>query len=582
MANTEQKSREEVRTFWIGPPLSYYEIVSLKSFVATGARVFLYSFDDLVVPDGVELCDARDILSDDVDEFRSANGDITWSKHSDIFRYAMLQKFGGWYADLDVICLQPELPKADVYFGAARNNWLNTAVLKFPPRHVLIDALLKQSRDIVPTIRGVTTEEARIAIGPALINRLVDELSFRHLTQPESKAYEIAFVELLSFFDPAQCANVQSRLAASDFTHLWNEGWRSIRIPKNLGPPAGSFLDLIFRKFGVDVPERGRLRYEAVASWEMEHRLLNVIKHRRNLDKITMETVNEFASADQFQRPRQSCTLNVPHIQTSAAQTLRTFWHGDTIGPYQLLCLKSFADRGHQVEVFSYHPDLVAPDWLKIRNAAEILPQDQVLHPLQEEGQFAIHSHLFRWTLLLRLGGWWIDPDVLLLQPDMPSGDIFFAEKNVFGHVPTTVLRFPPEHPLIAKALAQVKTPGTSCETWEREGSLVFTDLVAAFAPRLTFHSTSLGPVTWLNVPDLFDPRKKEELSQKCSGLHFLHFQDAVWKRAGVPQSLAPPDGSFLDELLARHQIGVSFSEHMEFSQLNRWIWHMYRSAGVG
>ena len=65
--NNSTMQREEVRTFWTGPVLSYYEILSLKSFVATGARVFVYSYEkDLEVPDGAELVDAAEILSGEV------------------------------------------------------------------------------------------------------------------------------------------------------------------------------------------------------------------------------------------------------------------------------------------------------------------------------------------------------------------------------------------------------------------------------------------------------------------------------------------------------------------------------------
>ena len=112
-SNNSATQREEVRTFWTGPVLSYYEILSLKSFVATGARVFVYSYEkDLQVPEGVELVNADDILSGDVHEFRHANGDKSLALHSDLFRYAVLQRYGGWYADLDIICLNDKLPDA--------------------------------------------------------------------------------------------------------------------------------------------------------------------------------------------------------------------------------------------------------------------------------------------------------------------------------------------------------------------------------------------------------------------------------------------------------------------------------------
>src|SRR5882757_378113 len=67
--------RPEVRLFWTGPPLSPYEELSLRSFVAAGARVLLYATNkDLAVPEGVERIDAREILSGQVHQFTFADG----------------------------------------------------------------------------------------------------------------------------------------------------------------------------------------------------------------------------------------------------------------------------------------------------------------------------------------------------------------------------------------------------------------------------------------------------------------------------------------------------------------------------
>jgi mannosyltransferase OCH1-like enzyme len=577
MGGCANSHQDVIRTFWTGPPLSAYEILSLKSLVATGARVVLYSYEsDLVVPEGVELHGASEILSGDLDDFRDSNGNISWSRHSDTFRYAMLQKFGGWYADLDIICLNTSLPQDEVYLGNARNGWLNGAVMKFPPQHFFINALIDESRRILPARSGDTSEQARIAIGPALINRLADEMNLRHLMQPESKVYEIAFGELLAFFDPARCDLVEARLASSDFTHLWNEGWRAIRIPKDHGPPRGSFLDRMFERFGIAVPERGRLHYDAVVAWSREGNFLDRVKHRLRTDRITDQTIDDL---DLPVRPGRSASSS-PQPQTSSPQTLQTFWHGQFMGAYQLLCLKSFVDRGHRVEVFSYETAATLPQWLTVRDAEEILPREQILHPLPHAGQFAIHADLFRYALLHKCGGWWIDPDVMLMSPDLPAADIFLAAHNEFGVVPTAVLKFSKGHAVMAQAAAKAAAFGSAHETWSGAGSPLLTSLLSG-THLLTSEDArqTLGPISWFNVPDLFDPDKTDELSRVCAQSCFLHLQDEVWRRAGIPSYLAPPDHSFMDVLLERHDIAASFAARMSFHDVRRWILHMYRSV---
>ncbi|MDZ4366298.1 MAG: hypothetical protein U0987_04605, partial [Afipia sp.] len=253
-------------------------------------------------------------------------------------------------------------------------------------------------------------------------------------------------------------------------------------------------------------------------------------------------------------------------------------WHGETIGPYQLMCLKSFAASGHRVEVFSYNRDLNVPDWISVEDAAEILPREVVLRPLGEEGAFAIHANLFRYALLQELGGWWIDPDVLLLKPDLPPGNFFFAGLDVFGRVPTGVLKFPAGHGLLTEALAEVESLSDSWEDWEKSGSALLTSLVERHKLGGKIQNrTPLGPVSWFDVPDLFDPDSAEKLSRLCKDFHFLHLHDEVWHRAGIPHDLAPPEDSFLDGQIQKYGVGADFPAKISFRELNRWVAHMYQ-----
>ena len=589
--------RDEVRTFWTGPPLSYYEILSLKSFVATGARVFLYSYDaDLIVPDGVEILDAEDIVPlEYLKRYNSENPDA-WSRHSDLMRYGMLHRFGGWYLDLDVICLKDRFPDLDLYFGRAGEERIYPTIMKFPAGSPALKDLIDTAKLVLPNADRAVAGNARAVIGNPLFSKVLKDHGLDQMAQPRSDAYEIAIHEMLLFFNPSQCETVQGRLRDKSFTHLWNGAWNGLRIPRNYGPPKGSFLDLMFRNFDIKVPELGRLQYDFLVSCVMEDTLLEEFKSSGYQFEFTRQKIDEFTkhieqngwmpNSRLYNPPRYQIDygkLTSPvHAKAAAPQTLRTFWHGDSIGAYQLLCLKSFVDRGHSVEVFTYNPKLNVPAWLAVKDAADILPSESVLKPISPGGQLAIHADLFRYALLERRGGWWIDPDVVLLKPDMPTEDIYYPAADVFGLTPTAVLRFPPSHPVMKQAVARASAIGDFYENAGRSGSQLLTSVIGehGLSPPAN-ESASLGPITWLNVPDLFDPGKTVELSEKCADSHFLHLQSEVWRRAGIPQLLGPPQGAFLDELLTRHPVEGGFSARMEFDQLNRWIRHMYRSAQV-
>jgi hypothetical protein len=79
----------------------------------------------------------------------------------------------------------------------------------------------------------------------------------------------------------------------------------------------------------------------------------------------------------------------------------------------------------------------------------------------------------------------------------------------------------------------------------------------------------------------LFNPGKRDDLQRTAAGGRFLHLQDEVWRRAGIPSQLAPPEGSYLADLLEYYGIETGFSARMTFDQVNRWVRHMYRAAGL-
>jgi hypothetical protein len=403
-------------------------------------------------------------------------------------------------------------------------------------------------------------EAGRLTIGPELFTRLVDDYALDHLVRPPSSAYEIGTTDILSMFDPDAREQLEQRVAQSDFVHLWNEIWRRLRIPKSYGPPEGSYLDGLFRRFGIRFTEEARLSLEALQTWQRERHLLA---------QVAAGGVSPLSTW----RPE---TAAAGKQKATDPQTVRTLWHGPLIGAYQLMCLRSFVDRGHRVEVFSYNPKLELPNWLKRRDAAEILPPDRVMRYLPHEEQFAIHANLFRLALLHKLGGWWIDPDVVLLGTELPALDLFVCGPNEFNVVSTAAMKFPAGHPLLADALQRIAQFEASVADWESSGAPLLTEAFGDSRLPALAQPEAANPISWFDVLNLFDPAQADDVAQQCAGQPFLDLHNDVWLRAGIPDYLGPPRGSFLDRLVLQRKIGFNFTEQMEFADVRRWISHMY------
>jgi Glycosyltransferase sugar-binding region containing DXD motif len=235
------------------------------------------------------------------------------------------------------------------------------------------------------------------------------------------------------------------------------------------------------------------------------------------------------------------------------SETVRCFWHGSPLGPYQLLGMRSFVDRGHTVELFTYDRAIAVPEWIVRRDANDIWPTDHVLSYQNDDsqGSFSLHANLFRYAMLYRLGGWWIDLDVILLRQELPAREIFFAVESVDPMRATnSVLKFPAGHPAMSDCVARCVAAGET-PLYGETAVVLFTEIVTKCG--LAGHDTSTDmtyPLSARDVPAMFDPVERDRLHTRCQDATFVHLFHDKWRRAGISNNLGPPAGSFIDDLL--------------------------------
>lgn len=150
ISTTKAALLDPIQMLWVRGDLSRMERLSLRSFLAQGHPVHLYTYDPPAnVPFGVEVRDAREIVHEKFAP--SERGDLfgrgTYGVFSDYFRYCLLYQKGGWWADLDVVAIRPwtGLPCAltasthEKSYGKIANGF----VLRFPIGHEIIARCLQ-------------------------------------------------------------------------------------------------------------------------------------------------------------------------------------------------------------------------------------------------------------------------------------------------------------------------------------------------------------------------------------------------------------------------------------------------------
>lgn len=125
---------------WIGEDLPLMGQLSIKLFQKHGFTPHLWSYNKILnVPDGVVPREASEILGkDSIFTFQGFapglenGGKGSVSHWSDIFQLKLLQKYGGWYSQLDVACLKVPEP-CEYYFAQhGRPEICNTFIMRTP------------------------------------------------------------------------------------------------------------------------------------------------------------------------------------------------------------------------------------------------------------------------------------------------------------------------------------------------------------------------------------------------------------------------------------------------------------------
>ncbi|WP_257170831.1 hypothetical protein, partial [Bradyrhizobium sp. SRS-191] len=92
------------------------------------------------------------------------------------------------------------------------------------------------------------------------------------------------------------------------------------------------------------------------------------------------------------------------------------------------LCFVSALAQGHDVVLYSYTPEALqgVPAGVEIRDAREVMSEQRLVR-YSDTGSFALGANFFRYRLLQKGLGYWVDADVYFVKP------LNFFEEFVLG-----------------------------------------------------------------------------------------------------------------------------------------------------
>ena len=241
-------------SFWHGE-LTWLERMCIASFLEKGHAFALYTYDDVVLPDGAERRDAAVVIPEDRMFFYKR--DRTPAVFADLFRLELMRREAGIWADCDVLCVRALSGLPDYVFGIEGGTRINNAVFRCPAGSELLQRLLgtfepgaippgmpwwRRAEVAVRRALGAALPAHEMqfgATGPWPLNHWVTALGLSHYAQPKPVFYPLDYGTANVLLDPGSTLDVPAETLA---VHLWHSALSKRGSGTTPTPQPGSFF----------------------------------------------------------------------------------------------------------------------------------------------------------------------------------------------------------------------------------------------------------------------------------------------------------------------------------------------------
>lgn len=249
--------------FWVGK-ITPYEILSFKSFADNGFSVKVWTYRNfledplnLLIKYNINLYDANNVLDESLlFKFTQGGKKGSISSFSNLFRFTLINKNGGWWFDSDCVCLknssefQKLSEKNEFVLGKEYDFYIGSSIIYIKKSEWSNIFLKEINQRVIKNNYNFYWGE----IGPDMITEIVIKHKKQNIIQDKYKFYSI---EAKNFQDLYRTKKIivdkLINLTKDSYTvHLWNEMSKKHFINKYLLPPKNSYLYSLFEKYNLD------------------------------------------------------------------------------------------------------------------------------------------------------------------------------------------------------------------------------------------------------------------------------------------------------------------------------------------
>jgi len=232
---------------------------------------------------------------------------------------------------------------------------------------------------------------------------------------------------------------------------------------------------------------------------------------------------------------------------------IQSLWIGTELSPMEILCIKSYLANGHVFHLYTYHNLSGIPKGTVVKDANSIIPEKDIY--IDRFGSYAHIADQFRFTLLYKIGGWWVDMDTVCLKHFDFEDDFVFSSERCDSlkqrcKVNNTYIKSEPCAKFLKDCLDFISVRGHEHIHWGELGVSLFSRMI--FRNKMEQYIKSpdyFCPVSYYEF-DVFIEDKPYVIPETSCALHWWNY---FWSRDNVDKNSAFPKKSLYEVMKEKY-----------------------------
>ena len=232
---------------------------------------------------------------------------------------------------------------------------------------------------------------------------------------------------------------------------------------------------------------------------------------------------------------------------------VQSLWVGSRLSSMETLCINSYLANGHDFHLYTYDNILNVPEGANVKDANEIIPAKEIY--VDCFGGYVNLSNQFRYALLYKTGGWWVDTDTVCLKPFDFDEDFVFSSEIIDPHkhrnrVNTTYMKSKPGAKYLKNCLDFLSVRGHDHLHWGELGNSLLSRMILRNGmEQYVKKFDCFCPVSYYNINMLID----ESTCILPEASYAIHLWNNMWKTECIDKDADFPESSLYEKLKRKY-----------------------------